>query len=773
MKKILYALVMLATLSIISCKQEPQEEVPTLTVALSAAALEEATFSVSSENATEAAYMLLAEGENKTAEQIVAEGTSIDLKATSFTVPSLAVATDYRLVAAAKNVTLYSEVATVEFTTLDYNEPTISLELASVSEYEASFNFSSTDATGASYMVIEGTEVEATAEVIKAMGVSVDLTAESFTVADLSDGTEYTLAAVTYNETKYSQVATVSFTTVEAGITFAVEPVSATAGTVVFNISPSDITASFMLQVLPKEAADQYTDEALVNELKDYYGEYISSYCYSGNVQGTASGLWPNSEYVVMLYALDPATGDALSKVSRTSVYTTEVTPLDLTFDITLENIEYTTAHIRIEPSNNTDKFVWLYGPKSNFPDCTTGEEIAEAYVRKEKGYLDSAPWGTYTGVQDYTMSLMPGTEHFLVVFGYNEGIATEVSSEFFTTKSGGDKNDLTAEFSATDVGPFNATISIDVNDDYVYYMWGCVPTEIFDPELMKEEVAMYIQEYYEMYQSFDPTISMADIIDMMAWMGDTNYTDTELAENTSYTVYAVAVDVEGNLADNVYYHENLFTTTEYKVSDAKVDIVDYHVFKVDDAIAAGIPITGLESAAGRALVWVGYEFNESAAAGVYTSLSFDYSNPDSYSDFDLLHGYTWMTWYDIKVPYTLYAADWDWDYTYLAAGKDAEGTYGPVSRLYTSYLSADNVSDISILEELLAANSTSTASRSISKPVLAEKASDSLVKNRNRIYTNDKAKTEKASVKKETKREVKSEKVKNMFNIDITCKSL
>ena len=91
------------------------------------------------------------------------------------------------------------------------------------------------------------------------------------------------------------------------------------------------------------------------------------------------------------------------------------------------------------------------------------------------------AEWFTYTGPTTITSSgdfgtLVPGTDYYVLAFGYADGAAaTELTKHKFTTDPEGDPTANTFAFDISGVTARSASIQVEPSDKSVRYIWDIV----------------------------------------------------------------------------------------------------------------------------------------------------------------------------------------------------------------------------------------------------------------------------------------------------------
>ena len=259
--------------------------------------------------------------------------------------------------------------------------------------------------------------------------------------------------------------------------------------------------------------------------------------------------------------------------------------------------------------------------------------------------YGSMAEWFTYTGPTTITSSgdfgtLVPGTDYYVLAFGYADGAAaTELTKHKFTTDPEGDPTANTFAFDISGVTARSASIQVEPSDKSVRYIWDIVT----DAEYKK-------------------------------YGGNADY--EQLKPATTYYVWAACVDAAGN-ATATPAVSPAFTTEAAVVSTATatVEFEKYYngseLYAIDDVTyknynnKAYLPAKVLHSA--DAVKWY----------TLYTGT--DVGDTELYTD-DLLIQYL-VTQGTPDGEERRYGLTWNAKAYILAVAQDAEGHYGPVFR--------------------------------------------------------------------------------------------
>ena len=167
--------------------------------------------------------------------------------------------------------------------------------------------------------------------------------------------------------------------------------------------------------------------------------------------------------------------------------------------------------------------------------------------------YGSMAEWFTYTGPTTITSSgdfgtLVPGTDYYVLAFGYADGAAaTELTKHKFTTDPEGDPTANTFAFDISGVTARSASIQVEPSDKSVRYIWDIVT----DAEYKKygsnaEGIRSYLADYIK-GQIDDFFTTPEEVVSVIGVRGDQWFDYEQLKPATTYYVWAACVDAAGN----------------------------------------------------------------------------------------------------------------------------------------------------------------------------------------------------------------------------------
>ena len=200
-----FAILALTALSfgLFSCDKEPQnntseEAQPTITLEKKSETAHSVTFTLETENAKEVRYMVLEdEADMPALETILSEGAKVELDqngSSDVTAEGLEADTEYKVVAAARNITKSAGSNTLYFTTASEAALTLSVEIVQVTHQSMNFRFNQANATKLSYLVLYADKTTPNEQYVLLNGEEVDVNnKESVEVAGLESSKAYKL----------------------------------------------------------------------------------------------------------------------------------------------------------------------------------------------------------------------------------------------------------------------------------------------------------------------------------------------------------------------------------------------------------------------------------------------------------------------------------------------------------------------------------------------------------------------------------------------------
>lgn len=159
----------------------------------------------------------------------------------------------------------------------------------------------------------------------------------------------------------------------------------------------------------------------------------------SGRSYEHEEGLKPGSQYCIFAFAMNED-GTLASPIEMKKFTTTNPQPSDITFDVTVDNITSNEATFTVVPSNNDKYFVNVQ--RASYVDWFVENNCVESNMVPDltstmspNVYPEAYCQGTVTrSSSDFLSSLRKNTDYYIIVFGYDEGLTSEVTLVPFHT---------------------------------------------------------------------------------------------------------------------------------------------------------------------------------------------------------------------------------------------------------------------------------------------------------------------------------------------------
>lgn len=496
--------------------------------------------------------------------------------------------------------------------------------------------------------------------------------------------------------------------------------------TATYQITPSNDEDIWYFYTLPKSTYDAYTDPAgqyqmseqrfllfcLEQEINAYRNagysdaDIMNAIFHRGALTLQAKGLNAQTEYINMIagFIISEEGNVTIATDVTTSTYTTgDAKASELTFEISVTDIEMIRAAIKITPSDLKETYHWMCGV---WDGEQTAEDIMNGIVAQYGGWMNNGAM-LYTGVQDYTGGPgspykykldSPDTDYYVVVFGYAGGVTTEPEMVTFRTLPAPDPATTTFTMSASDITPYSFQIAVVPSHATTYYSFNVCAPESYNEEAIIAEENEAFDYMFEMSQQFNPGTTVAQVLSSYYYRDVANADATGLAPESSFMGYVIVYNPEDGHVLKIHKFENLATTKSVGSITPGVELVGYYSGDEENGAVFG----QAEATKGKAITVVKYTNFDGARSLFATMLGDDMTNTATYSD-SYIWGAAAQYWKSIKTaePYSFYVADWDYAQTALAYAVDNNGLPGGIGRLYTMP-TAENKGDIADLKALV-----------------------------------------------------------------------
>lgn len=443
-----------------------------------------------------------------------------------------------------------------------------------------------------------------------------------------------------------------------------------------------------------------YTDNQIMNTI-----------FHKGTVSLQAEGLTANTDYVAMVagFIVTPQGEITIATELTKTTYTTgEAKQKNLTFEISVTDIEAMRAAIKIVPSNNKDTYCWLC---DEWDGKKTAEEVMNEIVGFYGGWMNGGAM-LYTGVQDFTGG--PGSlykykvdkadaEYYVIAFGYAGGITTAPTMKTFKTLPAPAPEDTTFEMTTSNISPYGFTIGIKPSESSTYYAFNVVPSDDYakiDFDKLVEEMDADFDARLEAQQATDPNVTAATVLSMYYYRGAQTVNASGISPETTCSGFVMALSQETGHVVNVVKFPDIAKTGKLGTITPTVELVGNYSGDEENGTIFGQPA----KTKGKAITVVKYSNFEGAIALYATMTMDDASNAATYPDSELwgtLSAY-WGDPISMEAPYSFNVVDWDSDQTAFAYAVDADRNPGGLGRCWTK-ATVENKRDIKELKELIA----------------------------------------------------------------------
>lgn len=499
--------------------------------------------------------------------------------------------------------------------------------------------------------------------------------------------------------------------------------------TVNLNVDPTDTNIKWYLCTMPVEQYNYYVvDEDGHQMSHEYFYQYffqqdintllqqgaseqqvLAALVHQGALSLQASGLKENTDYYYLIAGLIvDQDGIFICTEVQKGMYTTgQAEQSSMTFDIKVWDVGQMEASFSITPSNNNDKYCALVAP---WDGVTEAQNMMHSLVEQWGGWMDmmANDRGPVEHSGSKAMKLPAAdTDYYIIAFGYDGGITTEATMVTFKTLPGGSVEEVVFELSASSVTPYGFTMNVKSSDKTIYYVPGLCKADEYDESIFVGYENEAFDYYLEEYKKFNPTITVAEILDQYYYNGNATLQVSGLQPDTEYLGYIYALDVHTGKVVKCFTFPAFARTSTFSSVAPQIELVGY--YSGDDE--NGSVFNNAEATKGKAITVVKYTNLVDIRTLFTTMVEGDCSNAVSISDgelWQLTSGY-WETC-KTSEPYTFYLVDWNVVQTALCYATDNNGQLSAMSRLYTCP-TAENKGNIEELQRLVAELNAGSAS--------------------------------------------------------------
>ena len=493
-----------------------------------------------------------------------------------------------------------------------------------------------------------------------------------------------------------------------------------------YTVTPSDDNVAWYFYTIPARTFAAYTDpegdyrmseqsfllyclQMDIDALrKAGYSDsrILNTLFHKGTLTLQANGLIANTEYMNLVagFTITPEGQVTIaSELTKTTYTTGDVKPVELTFDISVTDIEPMRAAIKITPSDNENSYCWMCAA---WDGEATAEDIMNSIVAQNGGWMNNGAM-LYKGVQNYTgvgnspykfPLEAPDTNYFVIAFGYAGGITTKPTMVTFKSTPAPAAEDTTFTLTASNISPYGCNVKLVASESTTYYYVEICPTSAYDEEAFVQAVNDSFDALYEYGQSYNPNITPAEVLKSNFYCGSQDIVVTGLNPETELMGFIYALSTTTGHVVKTHVFENLATTIALGSVTPTVEIFGHYSGNEE----AGSLFDNAAATYGKAITVVKYGNLQGARSLFAAMLGDDLTNVNNYPDGMLWAGAA-EYWDVCKVaaPYSFYVADWDLPQTALAYVVDQTGAPGNIGRCY-SCATVENKGDIQELKDLV-----------------------------------------------------------------------
>lgn len=509
-------------------------------------------------------------------------------------------------------------------------------------------------------------------------------------------------------------------------VTFSIETV-VNGNDADFTVTPSNDDDVWYFYTLPKRTYDAYTDPEGDYKMDDQRflllclekdiearrkaghsdNKIMSDIFHKGTLTLRAEGLSEHTEYIAQVAGFFVTQEGQISIATGVTkdVYTSEsVNSKNLTFKLSVTDIEAMRAAIKVTPSNNQDTFCWMVGV---WDGVKTAEDIMNEIVTMYGGWMNNGSM-IYKGVQDFTGGAgslykykldAADTNYFLIAFGYAGGITTEPVMTTFKTLPAPPAENTTFTIKASGITPYGFNISVTPSESTTYYTFDIFASSLL-PELNEEEWVEMINDDFDArlaaQREPNPNATVADVLSLYFSRGAFSANATG-GPDTQWSAWVAALSPETGHVAKFHVFENVATTSKLGTVKPNVELVGH--FSGNEEAGAAFGDAALTK--DRAITVLKYVDFDGARSLFGSTCQDDITNVNDFTDSQV---YGELKWDKVNKnqPYSFHLVDWDYTYTALTHAVDNDGNIGGISRL-VFMPTIENKADIQIMLDLVA----------------------------------------------------------------------
>lgn len=407
----------------------------------------------------------------------------------------------------------------------------------------------------------------------------------------------------------------------ETGYGFEIEILDLHSSHCKVKVTPDNLDEAYFLGVATEE---YFSTFGSIEDMETAVSNYIeteilmnqdvllSDILKKGIYEREVTGLQPEQRFIVFACHTDNM-GTITSEIKYVIGTTPALAASVNSFEIEIDQITATSALLFITPSND-DEYVWLEFPEYVYADMTM-EEL-EAFLMKN--YKPFFPMHTNSGevVHSFDGKLDPDTEYMIIVFGYDGGITTPLTTKKFRTLEPNDATDVTFEITYSELTSRSVNMTFIPSDNSVSYLAIVVDEERLERSggPTEEGVKTLIDKEIKKAIAFGDCDNRAEFAEYYAQRGKQTGSFT-VKPGMKHYACAVCVDVAGEYASKVAIVE--FAVPSEQATDASVT-ASFDKWFDGDALAA-LDNDSYGDYAGWAVLPIRFSLEGSAKEAIYT----------------------------------------------------------------------------------------------------------------------------------------------------------
>ena len=419
----------------------------------------------------------------------------------------------------------------------------------------------------------------------------------------------------------------------------------------------------------------------------------------------SGSGILADTEYIWMGIAVYVTSDYELMFISDITMKSFKTKPAEMketTFELEVDNIRQTKAHVKITPSDLKQVYVCRIEELNPTTEKMRPDELARHIVATN-------PWIQFEaqahGVIEYeNRGLIPGTKHCMVAFGYEGGICTKVARRDFDPAPPADPNTVEFEVETLNVTSDEISLKVTPSEESVYYIPLLYPASE-DKEVIKGRLmSSWNQVLYQTQQQLNPYATIWTIIAQSAYLGTESMSYSDMIPGEKYTLMILTFNKEGICSDKDF-REN-FVTIPGLSSTTKVDgMKTFGIFNGDDE--KGDIFGQPEATKGRAIIALSFnstpDVKEAFSSSGFNEPTLDELDPNQLPDSEIIssNALNWSSM-DARRPHMFLVADWGADLIAYSFGVNEKGERGTIARAQIPVPLQNNVGNIQDLKDLV-----------------------------------------------------------------------